>query len=234
MAKPRFFQLDADLWHVPGPLKMDWPTPKLAIYLREATSHHDDPACYRTRKRIRQDLGLSDRVLSTSLQRLKQWPNKTEPFLVVEDDGEIILRPLPNRKVQVFRCLWDSELPDSYKDILLFAWSQYRGDVATGSHKQHVYALNLCGQKAPSILRCCYISRQRGTTFKKLIRKLRREIESYGFVEVLFPATSKRPAIIAGPDEARPSSSLERSVDDCFSDCLPKRSALSCRISALA
>ncbi|MFO7764620.1 MAG: hypothetical protein R6V61_12910, partial [Wenzhouxiangellaceae bacterium] len=121
MAKPRFFPLDADLWQVPGPLKLDWPTRKLAIYLREASSHNADPACYRTRKRIRQDLGMTAHRLRKSLEMLKRWPDKDTPFLRhVGSDDLFILRPVPNRWVKAYRATWESSLPDSHKDVLLF------------------------------------------------------------------------------------------------------------------
>ncbi len=49
MAKPAYFKLDSDLWPEPGPLKLDWPTRKLAIYLREAASHDADNIALRRR-----------------------------------------------------------------------------------------------------------------------------------------------------------------------------------------
>jgi hypothetical protein len=129
MAKPAYFKLDSDLWPEPGPLKLDWPTRKLAIYLREAASHDEDNIALRSESRIVGDLGMTAYQVKKSLDTLTCWPSRRRSFIQHRHlrEGIIVLRPITKRWVKAYRAVWDSSLPDRYKDVLFFVWSQFAG-----------------------------------------------------------------------------------------------------------
>ncbi|MHB8864402.1 MAG: hypothetical protein ACYC6N_18520 [Pirellulaceae bacterium] len=224
MAKPAYFKLDSDLWPEPGPLKLDWPTRKLAIYLREAASHDSDNVALRHEQRIAEDLGMTAYQVRKSLDRLMCWPSRRRSFIQHRHlkEGIIVLRPITARWVKAYRAVWDSSLPDRYKDVLFFVWSQFAGKVPHSDGESNtmenlgtsagdsdpmekrgsaaLFRCSLFGRQQPSILRCCYVGR-RNKMRKHMVSDMVSRMVQAGLLVVRNMATSRSAMLCEEPSK---------------------------------
>lgn len=204
--RSKWFAVDSALWQEPGPLKLDWPTRKLAIYLREAAGVHDDGdevrshVVLRSEKRIMQDLKLSKRVLQNSIKKLQSWPSRRQRFIQSYDPqtSYFALRELlpvkgGPRFVRVYRWFWEAAgIPDTIKDILLFTKTRFEGK--DGSDE--LFSMSIKGMKQPSILRCCYIKAMGGPERLKMVRGVVKLLTKTGLVVVKRWSTSRSPMVV--------------------------------------
>lgn len=146
--KSDWFAVDSHLWQQ----KLDWPTQKLAIYLREKThGDHNGLVIYTTKKQIQEDLGIGRKQYKSSIARLEG------AFIESMDDKSITLKPLPEKWVKVYRWFWFSKLPEDVKGVLLFLKSCYERTKLG----ENVYSMNVWGKRQRSVERFCYPTRKR-------------------------------------------------------------------------
>jgi len=215
-----WFLVDSELWQEPGDLKLDWATRKLAIYLRDAEGKwpikgkKTDHVVVRAQKTICADFGISKNQLKKSIERLRVWPSRRRRFIKsYQLDGDnltLILRPIPKQKkgthfVRVYRWLWESNLPDAVKDIVLFTRTRFEGKDADDNE---LFSLRMKGDRQPSILRCCYLGGlnsklSTGNGRHRMVSKVVRTLEQSGLVTVVKRSTSQRPMVVKLNDSKR-------------------------------
>ena len=165
------FWVDSELWQPPGENKLRWWERKLALYLRKVAGVFNDSgeihphAVLKAVSTMAAATGLSENKVRLAIARLRSWP-KDDPFIT--DGDQILLRPLPAKKVRIAMWLWESPLPDDWKDVLWFVRSQFVGKDDRGE----IFRCAIMGRRMPSILRCCYVSGAHWKAREKRARRL--------------------------------------------------------------
>jgi len=222
---PPYFQVESELWQDASPLKLNWTTRKVAIYLREAASHDPDHVALRSVKRIMANLDLSKYQVESAIKKLRSWPSRRKRFVQCWDkrNSRFVLRPIPQKDQQhgrttsehtkVYRWFWELQCPDVMKDIFLFICSQFETKDSAGNE---VFRCSKFGRKAPSIINCCYIPTDGKLRRKHPGRLHEAQLEvvsgvvkilvKTGLLTVLEEASSRSPALVrAHAAEAIPS-----------------------------
>ncbi len=159
-----------------------------------------------------------------SLDTLTCWPSRRRSFIQHRHrkEGIIVLRPITARWVKAYRAVWDSSLPDSYKDVLFFVWSQFAGKVPHSGGEfntmenlgasdgesdpmenrggKALFRCSLFGRQQPSIWRCCYVG-GRNKMRKHMVSDMVSCMVKVGLLVVRDMATSRSAMLCEEPSE---------------------------------